>query len=163
MIEKTIRLLIENGIAVSSDFKGCSDEEVRRLESHVGLKLPSSYREFLSAMGHRAGSFLRGTDCFYKRLWKLREWAEEILTENGVDFRWPDDAFVFYMHQGYIFHFFKTSAGDDPLVFGFKETNEQHKQVRQSHETFSSFLHREALEAIRIRNRCQSFQKPGNN
>ncbi|MBH8566157.1 hypothetical protein I8748_29045 [Nostoc sp. CENA67] len=33
----------------------------------------------------------------------------------------PEDAFVFLMHQGYMFWFLITSEGDDPPVYGYEE------------------------------------------
>jgi hypothetical protein len=31
-----------------------------------GINLPSTYKDFLKMMGHGAGKFLRGSDCFYQ-------------------------------------------------------------------------------------------------
>ena len=51
-------------------------------------------------MGHSASKFLQGSDCFFKHLPYLREWACELLQENKFSNTLPEDAFVFFMHQG---------------------------------------------------------------
>jgi hypothetical protein len=75
-------------------------------------------------MGHRAGRFFQGTDIFYgDGLFDLRQDAEELLEEDEGDevIRLPEDAFVFAMHQGYEFTYFRLSEGDDPPVYQFME------------------------------------------
>ena len=99
----------------------CTEEEVRRLGQQVGLSLPEAYKEFLLWMGHGAGGFLRGSDCFYKQLIPLQRWAVELMEEDGFTAPLPADAFVFLMHQGYQFDFFRTGEGDDPPVYYYFE------------------------------------------
>src|SRR6266481_1526061 len=53
----------------------CTEREIQLLEQQLGLPLPGAYQEFLLWMGHGAGGFLRGSDCFYDRLPPLRAWA----------------------------------------------------------------------------------------
>src|SRR5207248_219520 len=90
----------------------CTEEEVRKLEQQVGLKLPQAYREFLLWMGHNGGGLLQGSDCFYQHLPRIQKGAVELLEEDGFPDPLPADAFVFLMHQGYQFDFFRVSEGD---------------------------------------------------
>jgi hypothetical protein len=62
-------------------------------------------------MGHGAGKFLRGTDAFCGTLFALRQAAEELLEENGINYRLPTNVFVFSMHQGYEFLYFEGRKG----------------------------------------------------
>jgi hypothetical protein len=101
--------------------RGCTDEEVRDLEQYIGRQLPAAYEELLFWMGHGAGYIMQGTDFFYPDIRTLTEDAEDLLRENAFPESLPEDAFVFTMHQGYQFQFFRTSEGADPPVYGFCE------------------------------------------
>jgi hypothetical protein len=102
----------------------CTEREIRIMEQHIGLPLPGAYKEFLLWMGHGAGGFMRGSDCFYEHLPRLRAWAMELLWENGYAEPLPEDAFVFYMHQGYLFYFVRAGEGNDPPVYFYSEAME---------------------------------------
>src|SRR5579859_3278188 len=99
----------------------CTEEEVHALEQKCHCSLPEAYKEFLLTMGKGAGNFFVGSDIFYHDLDGLREVAIEILTEVGFPQKLPKDAFVFFMHQGYLFNFFLTSDGDDPPIYRYLE------------------------------------------
>lgn len=126
----------------SGELIPCSPEEIRALEEQLGLSLPGAYKEFLLWMGHNAGSFLRGSDCFYQDLRHLREWAIELLEENDFSETLPNDAFVFFMHQGYQFAFLRTCEGDDPPVYYYHEGMDQTSFIR-AYRSFSEFLSNE--------------------
>jgi len=102
----------------------CTEREIQMLEQQLGLPLPGAYKEFLLWMGHGAGGFLRGSDCFYDHLPRLHAWAMELLWENGYAEPLPGDAFVFSMHQGYVFYFVRVGEGDDPPVYFYSEAME---------------------------------------
>ncbi len=101
--------------------KPCSWYEINKLENQVGSKLPQMYREILTHIGHGAGDFWAGEDCFYKHLPLIQKWARELLLEDSFPVSLPDDAFVFFMHQGYQFDFFRLSEGDNPPVYSYLE------------------------------------------
>jgi len=119
--------------------KPCTEDEVRALERELGFPLPIAYHEFLLWMGNGAGRFLRGSDVFYADLDGMREAAIELLRENGVDAELPDDAFVFFMHQGYQFDFLCASEGPDPSVYWFCEGMKR-TATEQLYRGFSDFL-----------------------
>ena len=118
---------------------GCTPEEIRQLEERLGVKLPSAYQEFLRMMGKGAGQFLRGSDCFYPQMRELKTAAVELLEENHFPWALPKDAFVFFMHQGYQFSFFRLSEGENPPTYSYCEGETQESFVK-SHERFSDFL-----------------------
>jgi hypothetical protein len=117
----------------------CTLEEIIAIEKTFKIKLPQAYQDFLLTMGHSGGDFLKGSDCFYKQLPLLKEWAIELLEENNFTEPLPDDAFVFFMHQGYQFSFFRLSEGDNPPIYfyyeGQKETN-----FLKTHDYFTDFM-----------------------
>ncbi len=99
----------------------CSEDEVLALERRIGRALPGAYKEFLLWMGHGSTGVFRGTDCFYYDLPVIRTGASELLQEDGFPEPLPADAFVFLMHQGYQFAFFRLSEGEDPPVSYYYE------------------------------------------
>lgn len=121
--EVLVSALIDAKICERSDIQAATLEEVTMLEDALGTKLPAQYREFLLGIGHGAGRFLKGTDIFLPALDGLRDEASDLLSENNEDAELSSDAFVFSMHQGYEFTYFKTSEGDDPPVYQYVEGN----------------------------------------
>jgi hypothetical protein len=83
--------------------------------------LPLAFKEVLLLMGHEAGGFLRGSEFLYDDLAQLTNIAAEMLQDARFPERLPPDAFVFFMHQGYQFNFFRVCEGDDPPVYRFYE------------------------------------------
>jgi hypothetical protein len=126
----------------------CTREEVSALEQKFHLSLPRAYKEFLLTMGKGAGGFLVGSKVFYHHVDWLQEVAVEMLTEDGFPQKLPEDAFVFFMHQGYQFNFFQTSAGDDPSVYRYlEETDAETFLLIYSH--FTDFLLQELQDYAR--------------
>ncbi len=119
--------------------KSCSLNEINELEKQLGLKLPQIYRSILLKMGHGAGDFWAGEDCFYNHLPLIQIWAKEILLEDNFSVSLPDDAFVFFMHQGYQFDFFRLSEGDNPPVYSYLE-GQTEKEFIKTHEKFTTFF-----------------------
>ena len=133
--EEFADLLIENKIAIRDELKGCSENEIERLEKYIHANLPQSYRKFLALMGHKAGIFHRGSDYSYKDLFHLTKDTREMLADGP--FKLPEDAFVISSHQGYIFAYFILSDDDDPPVYTYMETESEPQQWATS---FSEYL-----------------------
>ena len=130
--------VVASKLASRRELLGCSEAEIMRLEEFFSLRLPESYKTFLTIMGHGAGFFMRGTDAFYPSLLKNREALSEVLTLDKDPFVLSTTTFVFSSHQGYIFHFFETSHEDqDPSVWGYREGELTRKKID---DTFTSFL-----------------------
>src|SRR5882672_9133994 len=83
---------------------GCSSKEISNIESFFHVNLPEIYREFLLTMGKGAGTYMEGSSVFYNEIFDLREGGLSLLNDDGLDL--PDNAFIFWMHQGYQFAFF---------------------------------------------------------
>ena len=94
---------------------GASEEDIAELKAMWGVsQLPSEYRAFLSLMGVRAGRLLRGTDIFFPRVLRLREFVDEFVAEN--QWRPPARQLVIGMHQGYQLYYLDGTEVDDPPV-----------------------------------------------
>lgn len=138
-----VDLLVNSQIATVEKIKGCSDNEIKELEKEFGHGFPAIYREFLLAIGYRAGLLFRGTEIFFGSIRGLIQYANELLGENQESFNLPEDAFVFSMYQGYEFNYFRFSEGENPPVYQYIEGNGEPKLAWES---FSNFL----LEEIKI-------------
>lgn len=132
---------------------GCSEEEIQNLESRLKLNLPLAYKEFLRYAGKGLGDFEIGSTIFYDDidLVELQEIAKEFLIEDNAPFKLPDDAYVFWMHQGYMFCFFKTSEGDNPPVHFHIEVGEREEQeIKWNYQAhFTDFLITEMRDQVR--------------
>lgn len=138
-LDKVKKQLKELRLVSPDKFLGCTTDEVKRLEQQLKISFPAAYQEFLLWMGHGAGQFLQGSDCFYKHLPHLQNWAIELLQENNFPEPLPEDAFVFFMHQGYQFSFFRLSEGDNPPIYSYCEGENQISFTR-THSQFSEFI-----------------------
>lgn len=98
----------------------CTGADIREIETKTKFMLPDEYKKFLLAMGREAGWFLRGSSCLYPNMIGLNEAANHLLAENNLP-PLPPDAFVFWMHQGYMFAFFKLNDPPHLPVYFFTE------------------------------------------
>jgi SMI1-KNR4 cell-wall len=137
-------ILLKTGAVSLGDLIGCSESEVDAYFNGVGVKLPTSYREFLLAIGHGSGKFLLGTDILFKHLPVIGREARSLLLEcGGKEDKIPTDAIVFYMHQGYEFGYFCASESEDPAVYQYIEGDDCPKLVWCS---FTEYL----IDMIRV-------------
>ncbi len=126
----------------------CTPSEIDKLEGWIHGLLPMAYKEFLLWMGHNDGGFLQGSERLYYDLTTIQEGAVDLLEENGFPEPFPPDAFVFFMHQGYQFAYFRLSEGDDPPVYYYLEGQPTIERVK---EHYSGWLLEwaEVLEKLR--------------
>ena len=115
-------------------FEGASEQEVRDLEQRMDHVLPEIFRQYLRVMGHETGHLLEGSDILFGCLHLLTSEGRQAMTPESMPL--PDDAFVFFAHQGYGYMWFRTSEGDDPPVYRWL----QGRQVEQRFERFSEYL-----------------------
>jgi len=84
------------------------------------MNIPEAYIKFYKSCMQNMPVSLIGTDLsdgkndFYSA-------ALELLDENGIDNFLAEDDFVFMMHQGYTFWYFKADGNPNPVVYGFQE------------------------------------------
>jgi len=124
-IEQILDEMKRLGTPDPQQFIPCTEEEVLLLEKQFHLLLPTAYKEFLLTMGKGADGFLVGSDFLYHDVPGLQEVAQEMLAEDAFPQKLSQDAFVFFMHQGYQFNFFHTSEGDNPPVYRYYEGKDQ--------------------------------------
>ncbi|HBL14916.1 MAG TPA: SMI1/KNR4 family protein [Cyanobacteria bacterium UBA11162] len=141
-LDRAKKQLKDLEIVSPDELSGCTHYELNKLERQLGIFLPKAYQEFLLWMGHGGGQFLRGSDCFFKHLPYLYDWGTELLQENNFPEPLPEDAFIFFMHQGYQFSFFRLSEGDNPPIYSYCEGKNQ-TYFSKIHNKFSEFMETE--------------------
>lgn len=126
--------------------RGLQAGEIEHLMQTFNTPLPYCYREFLHHMGRGAGDYMVGSSVFIDELYNLKEWAKGLCKENGIP-DIPENAFVFWMHQGYQAFFFIPEEGvDDPEVYYFTEGGDGSGFVNTGH----SFLYFLKIELVRL-------------
>ena len=120
------------------------DESINDLEVHLGLPIPDAYRAYLSIAGSSPPPALIGSDCTVKDIYDLREVVIECLEDDKNPFLLPDNAIVFFMHQGYFFYYFLADGiTNDPAVYFYHVGKT--KEVTQVNDCFSDWVYIHAI------------------
>ena len=101
-------------------FKTLKMKELKLIESNYKFSLPENYKQFYLKCGKSIPTNLIGTDLVNESK-ELNIWANELLKEDNAEFEIEKDDFVFMMHQGYIFWYFKVNGNENPMVYGYFE------------------------------------------
>lgn len=96
-------------------------DKLTKLENNNHILLPKVYRDFYALCSRSVPANLVGTDLWNNNRFDLNEAAVELLQENNMENFLQSDDFVFMMHQGYIFWYFKANGDPDPIVFRYHE------------------------------------------
>jgi hypothetical protein len=97
-------------------------DKLSRLTKKHHLILPEVYRDFYHLCSLSIPAKLVGTDLINNNAYPdLSEAAVELLESDGIDNFLESDDFVFMMHQGYMFWYFKANGDADPIVYGYYE------------------------------------------
>lgn len=112
-------------------------KKLNHIEEKYGITLPKTYKQFYRKCEDFVPSNMVGTDILNNESFEcLRSGAEELLNDDGITcFLEPDD-FVFMMHQGYMFWYFKANGEPNPIVYGYFEG----KDKPDKFEPLSTFL-----------------------
>lgn len=98
------------------------------IEKTKGLKFPKAYKDFYEKCEKSTPKGMVGSDLFnnYK---ELNEWAVELLNEDNAENFLTEDNFVFMMHQGYMFWYFKANGNENTDVYFYYEGSLTPKKV----------------------------------
>lgn len=143
--QRFIELLYElarSRIAASKDLRGCSDAEIDVLEARYGLRLPSTYRNYLEIMGHCSGRLFAFDHMavFYPHVLVLTdEFREGIRTGRHPgdplpppNFALPSDALIIAARLDAWWAFIRCSDRDDSVVWNFNENDWEIKKYHVS-------------------------------
>src|SRR5262249_39354390 len=154
-LEDTLSRLADAGLfgAGADQPRGCTPDEITDIEGRHGSALPSAYCRFLAAMGRSAGSFLAGTDFLYPGVLALKAQAERLLAGCKSDLHLHRTDFVFTLHQGYQFLFFRSGVSDDPPVFFYDEGAPRFEQAADAFSTWLKSCADDEIEAAKALHR----------
>ena len=129
-------------VASDSDVRGCSQDDIDRLEGSSGVQLPDAYRRFLRGIGQAAGDFMSGSDFCLGFLERIQRGAREMAGDSGCAV--PQTYFVFFSHQGYEYLLLDTESGANPSVYYLGEGAVELRALEQTFaEWFSSTVREE--------------------
>ncbi len=101
---------------------GCSQSEVDSLEISLGFSLPEAYKQYLLWMGKDYSGVYQGSDCFLKNIQPNGIYLQDLLDENNVDYKLPENYLVFFMHQGYVARWFELpKESENPQTYYYHE------------------------------------------
>lgn len=130
-----IEFLSKNRISM----KPCTPEQLQQLMQMVGnLRLPSTYLQFMGYAGNGI-RFFKGSSYTMREIENIQTWAQELLSEDESLEILTSNDFVFFMHQGYQFYFFKLDEGDNPPIYYYEE-GENHQKFIKKYDSFSEFV-----------------------
>ena len=109
--------------------------ELKDFEIKNKLILPEIYKTFYTECEKKIPKKYVGSDIFNTHK-ELKKWAIELLNEDDTENFLELDDFVFLMHQGYMFWYFKADGTEDPIVYFYMEKKLKPKKV----STLKSFL-----------------------
>jgi hypothetical protein len=98
------------------------------IEEKQGLKFPKIYKAFYERCAKSIPNGMLGSD-LYNDYKELNDWAKELLNEDNAENFLSEDDFVFMMHQGYMFWYFKANGNENPDVYFYHETELVSKKI----------------------------------
>jgi SMI1 / KNR4 family (SUKH-1) len=119
--QRFINLLTGKWAYRLNEISGCSEEEIKFIESKYSISLPESYRVFLSEFGHMSKSFFLSFEIAYDYPLELTEFFYSQISNSEDEYIPPTDVpenmFVFasYLYEDFYFFFTDTSSDDPPV------------------------------------------------
>jgi hypothetical protein len=145
--QRLLQRMERSGVASSSQFVGCSEQEINALEARYGLRLPQTYMHYLRVMGHRSGRLFTcdHTAVFYPCVLEMtaeqrRSWAECNADDGSgppPEFELPRDALLIAGRLGDQFEYIRCSGQEDSPVWYF---NTWEWQVQEFHPSVLAWL-----------------------
>ena len=93
---------------------------LKNYEAEKNISFPNIYIDFFTKYRKKIPQNLVGTDIF-NGTEDLNLWAKELLNDDNTENFLEEDDFVFMMHQGYMFWYFKTNEDENPTVYSYFE------------------------------------------
>ncbi len=132
----------------TTEVQGCTEAEIQSLEDALHIQLPEAYREFLGWIGKLRGALTTDNHGWRDNyLIDLQVGAQQILWENNFPQKLPSNAYVFSMHEGFIFYFFNLNGDDNPPLYSYMEGE---TEFRKEFCSFIEFLEYRMLFAYLV-------------
>jgi hypothetical protein len=138
---------------------GCSEDEIRHIESRFGVHLPQAYQDFLSVMGKKCTGFA-GCESweYYALSWvkqsslgllELRSDSDDYFCfSRKLAISVPKNAFFFLAEVAEYCLFFDCDEGEDPPIYVVQDGDETYRQCFDSFSACFSIYANQALEHL---------------
>ena len=101
---------------------------IEKYENLKKINLPKVYKDFYKKCEESIPKEMVGTDLF-NNYPELNAWAIELLEEDETEVFLDKKDFVFMMHQGYMFWYFKADGNVNPDVYIYEENSKAPKKL----------------------------------
>lgn len=130
-----VRRLIACGIS-PDEIKGCSEADIKRLQTKAGAPLPASYVDLFRLIGRGAGEFMSDLRAFYPDILKLTATRRIAMEQYAV---LPDDAFVIADRNGEQTLYLRLgeASADSPVYYW---NSEQPRRTRKAFKSVWGFV-----------------------
>jgi len=133
--------------------RGCSSSDIRALEDHYAISLPTAYRWYLTTLGHRSGRLFRHDHLAVDlgHVLHMTEHVRKRMAQDGAESQLPDNALVILGRLGAYFQFIRCDNGTDSPVWELHEDDWllSADPIHQSTIEWLEFWTAEAESAIR--------------
>lgn len=139
---------------VATELRGCSADEVQKLEQALRCTLPLAYRLYLETMGHSAGRLFTHDHLAvtYEHLLTLPEELEDAMTDSfessSSRFHLPERACVICGRLGEQFYFIRCDHPEDTPVFHVNTSSQKPERAYPSVLAWLRDQKAQAVEAI---------------
>lgn len=138
-VQKLVNLMIEKGLAKSSELIGVSSQEMQSLEHFFSLEFPFAYRLFLSHFGRSAGFLSPWMAIYYDDLKEIRENFDNLNRNRLIKFSLPKAALLIANCES-TFDFLLCDEGEDPSVYRLELGGQGDIKAQLYAQCFSSYL-----------------------
>ncbi len=115
-------------------------KELSKIETKLNITLPLIYKNFYLKCLKSRPKELIGTDLFHDNK-DLHEGALELLDEDGAKNFLSEKDFVFMMHQGYMFWYFRADGNENPNVYGYFEQSLKPNLFSDLEQFLNDYMH----------------------
>lgn len=148
-ILKLTQLMAQSGIAKPSDLIGVSSEEIRKMESDLGLQFPTAYRAYLRSFGRSAGLLTPWMAIYFDDLKEIRAEFRAQNAELSRPLKLPDNALL-VAHCEQVFDLIPCGKNEDPPVYRTDLASENGIMPTQQAEHFSDYLEQLIYNSQRV-------------
>ena len=141
--------LVDNHLATPDLIAPCSAEDILVIESKYSIKLPSTYKEFLLAVGRSSNRIFSDVILMYPAICSI----DDVMKSTLGDFQLSTNAFIFTLRNDLLLYFISTE-GDDPPIYRYSQGDRAAENVFPS---FSSWLSHYILGEIQMQKDIDSL------
>ena len=145
--------MIEEKVIIESELIGCSEDEIRDLESKYNIQLPQSYKEFLRKMGKNSSSLVDFNEFAieYDSVMKMTEESRQLIDECKLESEQlgldeeivelpPNALLILCRLPTREFYLIEANGGEDSPVFYYGDDDEIVKEFDSFWDVLKMFI-----------------------